>query len=307
MALSKWRLKQLWMHPFMRTQAGANLYEWLTAGVLGTQRGMSRKWCYWFREHIVLLRRFGGAEFSGSRIWLFQPGWTLAPAFMTKIATGRGPLITEDRRRLAERYLPIAIEEVGKVAGRLCASAKADCSRTDLLEQLRQAKSAEQALRLCGAEYRVGDLRALEEIPRGSIDVCISMGRLEHFSPSDLDRLFAEMRRVLVPGGLGSHIVDHRDHYWHYDKSIHCFHHLTFSDSRWEAICKGQKSYRNRLLEPDYLRAFERSGFEVLAAIHDLHREDADQVDPKTLWGRYADLTREDLHAAVSHFVVRSA
>ena len=35
MALSKWRLKQLWMYPFMRTRAGADLYEWLTAGVLG--------------------------------------------------------------------------------------------------------------------------------------------------------------------------------------------------------------------------------------------------------------------------------
>jgi cyclopropane fatty-acyl-phospholipid synthase-like methyltransferase len=135
----------------------------------------------------------------------------------------------------------------------------------------------------------------------------MSMGRLEHLSQSDLGYLFAQMRRILVPGGLGSHIVDHRDHYWHYDKTIHCFNHLTFSDSKWEALCKGRKSYRNRLLEPDYLRMFEHAGFEVLAAIHDLHRADAEQVDPKTLWGRYSDLTEEDLQAAVSHLIVRNA
>jgi hypothetical protein len=46
MAPSKWRLKHLWMYPFMRTEAGADLYEWLTAVVLGTQSGMSAKWCY---------------------------------------------------------------------------------------------------------------------------------------------------------------------------------------------------------------------------------------------------------------------
>jgi hypothetical protein len=306
-ALVKWRLKQLWMYPFMQTQSGVDLYEWLTAGVLGTQWAMSQKWCYWFREHMVLCRRFGRAEPSGSRIWLFQPGWALAPEFLSKIATGRGALVTEDRRRLASRYLPIAIEEVGKVAERLRASAKADSGRTDLLEQLRHAKSPDEALRSCDAEYRVGDLRALEEIPSESIDICMSMGRLEHFSQSDLGYLFDQMRRVLVPSGLGSHIVDHRDHYWHYDKSIHCFHHLTFSDKQWQRLCKGRKSYRNRLLEPDYIRTFEQAGFEVLAAIHDLHRTDAEQVDPKTLWGPYADLTRRDLEAAVSHFVVRNA
>lgn len=306
MVVSKWRLKQLWMYPFMRTQKGADLYEWLTAIGLGTQRGMSRKWCYWFREHVVICRRFGRTRFPGSRIWLFQPGWSLAPALIAKMATGRGPLITEDRSRLAKRYLPIAVEEVAKVADQLRASAKAGGVECNLLDRARLANTPNDALTLCDAEYRVANLRKLESIPSSSADVCFSMGRLEHFSPSDLESLFQQMHRILVPGGLGSHIVDHRDHYWHYDKSIHCFHHLTFSDERWEALCKGRKSYRNRLMEPDYVERFERNGFEVLAAIHDLHRSDAEGVDPRTFWGRYASLTQDDLHAAVSHFVVRS-
>jgi SAM-dependent methyltransferase len=311
MRLSKWRLKQLWMYPFMRTDVGASLYEWLTAVVLGTQSGMSRKWCHWFREHVVLCRRFGGVRFPGKRIWLFQPGWSLAPVIMSKMVTGQGPLVTEDRRRLATRYLAIAILEVAKVGQRLCASAGMDHGGTDptsadLLQQLRRTSSADAALRLCEAEYHVGDLCTLEGIPSRSVDICFSMGRLEHFSPRDLDFLLAQMHRVLVPGGVGSHIVDHRDHYWHYDKSIHCFHHLTFSDKEWEALCRGRKSYRNRLLEPDYLRAFRQADFEVLAAVHDLHQEDAAGVDPRELWGPYAGLEGDDLRAAVSHFIVRS-
>ena len=91
MALSKWRLKQLWGAPFMRTEAGADLYEWLTAVVLGTQSGMSRKWCYWFQgARRALSQSKVGLQFPGSRIWFFQPGWSLAPVFMSKIATGRG-------------------------------------------------------------------------------------------------------------------------------------------------------------------------------------------------------------------------
>jgi cyclopropane fatty-acyl-phospholipid synthase-like methyltransferase len=139
----------------------------------------------------------------------------------------------------------------------------------------------------------------------GQADLCMSMGRLEHFSERELAGVFGQMRRILAPGGVGSHIIDHRDHYWHYDKSIHCFHHLTFSDERWEKMERGRKRYRNRLLEPDYVRLFEQAGFEVVGCVHELHKEDAKDVDPTTLWGRYSDLSRDDLKAAVSHLIVR--
>jgi hypothetical protein len=63
--------------------------------------------------------------------------------------------------------------------------------------------------------------------------------------------------------------------------------------------------YRNRLLEGDYIRMFEAQGFEVLAAVHHLHREDAAGVSPSSLWGRFSELSPADLEAAVTHFVVR--
>ena len=131
------------------------------------------------------------------------------------------------------------------------------------------------------------------------------MGRLEHFDTEDLTFLMSQMFRILAPGGIASHIVDHRDHFWHYDKSIHCFHHLTYSDTEWASVAKGRHMYRNRLLEGDYARMFEEQGFEVLAAVHHLHRDDASGVDPGSLWGRYSELSPKELEAAVTHFVVR--
>lgn len=305
--MKRWRIKQLWMYPFTRSRLGEDLYEWLTAVVLGTQRGMSRKWCYWFREHLVLCRRFARIRIPGLRVWLYQPGWSLAPVVMSRIVTGIGPFVTEDRRRLARRYVALAVGEVAKVASRIGAAAGQPRPNLALLDSLRSARSPNQVLEVCEARYHVGDLTDLEAFPPESADLCISMGRLEHYAESDLAYLFSQMRRVLAPGGVGSHIVDHRDHYWHFDKSLHCFHHLTYSDEEWAALARGRKLFRNRLLEADYVRLFERTGFDVLARVHQLHREDASTLDPGTLWGRYKALSKADLEAAVSHFVVRRA
>ena len=303
--LQKWRLKHLAMSPFALSRYTEDLYERLTAVHMGTQEGMSRKWCYWFREHVVLSRRYGRFSFSGKRIWLMEPGWSLAPVILSRLITSNDILITEDFPRLADRYTSTALEETGRVASAIMRSATSPAAPSSLLDNLEGEASAERILDLCRARYLVGGVGDLDRVDSGSYDVCISMGRLEHFDRDGLSCLLAQMRRILPPGGVASHIVDHRDHFWHFDKSIHCFHHLTFSERRWNALARGRHLYRNRLLERDYIRLFQESGFEVLAAVHDLHRRDTEGVDPGTLWGRFAGLEPEDLEAAVTHFVVR--
>ncbi len=304
-SVNRWRMKRLMMVPFAHARAGENLYEWLTAVLLGTQKGMSRKWCYWFREHVVLSRRYGRLDFAEKRLWLFEPGWSLAPVILGRLITRGDILATEDHARLADRYVPYAVDEVGKVEAVLRRSTGAGSGDLSLLEELCEETSARQVLSACRARYHVGDLGSLARIEPGSTDVCFSMGRLEHFTPEDLTFLMSQMFRILSPGGISSHIVDHRDHFWHYDKSIHCFHHLIYSDAEWASIARGRHMFRNRLLEGDYARMFEEQGFEVLAAVHHLHREDAQGVDPGSLWGRYSELRPADLEAAVTHFVVR--
>jgi len=307
MIANRWRLKRMLMVPFALTRFGEDAYEWLTAVLLGTQKGMSLKWCYWFREHVVLCRRYGRIDFSEKRLWLFEPGWSLAPVILSRLITTQDLLVTEDFSRLAGRYVESALHEVGRVAETTRRSAGAGNSTPSLPDTLKEAASPQKILELCQARYHLGDLLSLDRIEAASSDVCFSMGRLEHFDRDHLSYLLTQMHRILAPGAISSHIVDHRDHFWHFDKSIHCFHHLTFSDSAWDSIARGRHLYRNRLLERDYIRLFEEQGFEVLAALHHLHRHDADGLEPQSLWGRFAELSPEDLEAAVSHFVVRRA
>ena len=303
--LNRSRLKRLWLRPFTQSRAGEDLYEWLTAVLLGSQRGMSHKWCLWFREHIVLCRRYARVRIPGRRIWLFEPGWSLAPVMLAHLVTEAGPLVTDSRRRLARRYVAGAAAEVARAAAKTLQAAGRSEAASPLLPRLNAANSPADVVAVCKAEYRVTGLPGLAELPGERADLCLSMGRLEHFAEPELAGLLAEMRRILSPGGVGSHIVDHRDHLWHFDKSHHCFHHLSYSDEDWARRARGRQLYRNRLLERDYLRLFAEAGFDVLARVHELHRSDASEVDPRTLWGRYRELSREDLAAAVSHFVVR--
>ncbi len=300
-----WRLKRALIYPFTLSRFGEDVYEWLTAVGLGTQHGLSRKWCYWFREHVVLCRRYARMSIPGKRVWLFEPGWSLAPVLLARLASGRGPLITEPRPRLARRYLPVAVGAVAEVAEHLCRSSRQQEFDLPLLEDLRAVRSPRAVLTRCGADYRAWDLDALGALATGSVDWCLSMGRLEHYQESNLVVLLAHMRQAMSPGSVGSHIVDHRDHFWHFDKSNHCFHHLTFSDEQWQRIAKGRRLYRNRLIESDYVRLFQEAGFDILACVNELHRDDARGVDPASLWGRYRELATADLAAAVSHFIVR--
>ena len=302
MKISQWALKYSLMAPFSVSKLSENVYEWLTAELMGTQLGMSRKWCYWFREHVLLCRRYAHINFFGKRIWLFQPGWSLAPVILSRMATSSETLVFEERKKLGRRYLEPALSEVNKVASIIVKSSNAPESNLLLLDELQNNQEPFEILNMCRAKYITGSLDKLEP---ESADICFSMGRLEHFSQEELSGLLDRMKSILVPGGIASHIVDHRDHFWHYDKSIHCFHHLTFSEKKWKTLARGRKLYRNRLLEPDYISLFNEAGFEVLASVHDLHKQDAYNVDPRTFWGPFAELTPKDLEAAVSHFVLR--
>lgn len=307
MAVEKWRLKRMLIAPFVRTPFGDALYEWLTAVLLGTQGGMSRKWCYWLREHLILTRRFGRVDIPGSRLWFHQPGWSLAPVVAGYAVSGRPVLVTEDRTRLARRYVRQALSAVRASRAQLGRAAGLAPAQVAALELPRAASGVRAVLQACRAEYHTGDLQSLDGLDPGSADVCISMGRLEHYSYDELRLLLAQMRRITRPGGVGSHIIDHRDHFWHFDKRIHCFHHLTYSDCRWRALAAAGKLYRNRLVESDYLDLFEKSGFRVLGCVHKLHANDAADVDPRGLWGPFKQIRAHDLEAAVSHIVVRRA
>ena len=295
---TKWAVRQI----FGGTRVGVWGYWWATAGLLRTQRAMPAKWCQWFREHVLLARRHTDLALHGANVWVIDPGFTVTPALLCRLLSDGEILLTDRWPRLRSAYQPAALATVRERFAGLAHSMKREEDRLRVLDGLPERDQGGLLVRI-GARYVAP--AASERIPAedGSVDFCLSMGALEHFPPEELRALVAEMARVIRPGGVTSHIVDHRDHLFHGDPTKDCFYHLRFTDEFWRRVEGNPLLHLNRFLRSDYLALLEQAGFEVRYAGHGLHEGETTGVVRERLWGRYREASEEDLRAAVSHFL----
>jgi cyclopropane fatty-acyl-phospholipid synthase-like methyltransferase len=138
---------------------------------------------------------------------------------------------------------------------------------------------------------------------QGQIDICLSMGRLEHYTPEALVAEIRRMHSVLRTGGAATHIIDHRDHYWHADSAIPVFRHFHFTDGEWRKWYHNKLFYINRLTQSDYIRLFEENGFRIVYRGSKPYPHDALPVARQQFQPQFQMLTDKDLSATVSHLV----
>jgi SAM-dependent methyltransferase len=100
-------------------------------------------------------------------------------------------------------------------------------------------------------------------IPDASIDVIWSRAVLEHIPPMVIDRLFAQFRRILRPGGVMAHVIDNSDHWEHKDSSISRANFLKFEDGLWNIINAHRLAYQNRLRHYEYRDIIRGAGFSI--------------------------------------------
>jgi hypothetical protein len=98
----------------------------------------------------------------------------------------------------------------------------------------------------------------------GSVDFVTSTSTLEHIPEDELVPLLAECRRLLRPDGAVSSRIDLSDHFSHFDDSVSPYNFLRYSEQKWSLV-NSKLLHQNRLRRSDYVSAFERAGFEVVA------------------------------------------
>lgn len=101
---------------------------------------------------------------------------------------------------------------------------------------------------------RVQRLLSTKELPSGSVDCILSNSVLEHVA--EPDALFAELARLLRPGGFMLHIVDYRDHFFRYP-----YEYLKWSRKAWDRWLNPGDLPRWRIT--DHVAALERAGLRV--------------------------------------------
>src|SRR5579871_6752114 len=129
-----------------------------------------------------------------------------------------------------------------------------------------------------------------------SLDVVTSRNCLEHIPPDVLQEIFHESYRLLKPGGVACHLVDHSDHWEHNDKNLSRVNFLKYSDSffRWTYIFNSL-NYQNRLRHPQYIGMLHKVGFRVVREEHSVDEASMRHLGQMRLPERFRGFSTEEL------------
>jgi SAM-dependent methyltransferase len=116
----------------------------------------------------------------------------------------------------------------------------------------------------CGIDYRAPFDARSTGLPSGSIDYITATKVLSFIPTTVLRKILGECSRVLRPGGIISVLIDYRDNYFYFDKSISPYNFLQYSDHTWERLYNSPLFYQNRLRHCDYRRFFKDLGLEII-------------------------------------------
>ena len=223
-------------------------------------------------------RRAGVAALDGRTILELGPGDSVASAVIARAHGARAVLVDAG---------PFAASDVSFY--RLLS----DRLRTDGLgaPDLSEARSLDDVLAACEAEYLTEGLDSLRRLPSSSVHLVFSQAVLEHVRVAEFRATLHELGRVLTDDGVASHRVDLRDHLGG------SLNNLRVPSSVWEQpwFVRGG-FYTNRMALSEMMEAFRSTHSSV-------------EVSVRTQWGsppiprnrlarEFRDRSDEDLRVA---------
>jgi hypothetical protein len=128
---------------------------------------------------------------------------------------------------------------------------------------------------------------------------------MEHYTPAELGEWIEIVKKVLRPDGILSHVMDHRDHRWHADKTISPHLQYTLSEPQFREVMGNSLDYHNRWLRSDWIRFFESHGYVVDTRTVIANTPELVQTAPALLAPEYRHATESDLNSLVTHFIAR--
>lgn len=292
---------------------GPEFYRRLTREWMGTQATHVDKLSRVWPGYVETFRSRCALGLEGASLWIHEGGWTPFPSLFNFLVSGSAGVVTNAEARVQDRYLARAV--TGALNTRLPVGL-VPAARRQQVDVLRWAAHAAAAIAQLGGKLFEGVDPGRVPLEGESIDVCHSGGALEHYSPARLDAFLAECHRVLKPGGLASHVFDHRDHLHHADRAYPFLGHLALAGPVYRAFCGHPLGYHNRLLPSQVMQHFDRAGFELIAVRRMLlpsrHYVEGDAalegkpgLSRALLAPRFRGIDELDLRTAAGHYLYR--
>lgn len=173
-------------------------------------------------------------------------------------------------------------------------------SQRGRLEIILNTRSFEELYSAIGARYTIDSNGSLESYANDSYDAVFSFHVLEHIHKGSIENSIRHMYRMLKPGGYCIHQVGIDDHLSHYDSEESKKNYLRYSRAMRKLIFENVVQYHNVLQGEDYLRLFQRSGFEIVEI--DRERCDLGGLIIHPDWNAYS---QEDLETTIFTIVCR--
>lgn len=291
---------------------GRRAYHGLTRGLLRSQTRVLRKLQRVWPGYVGVWRDRCGLALEGATIWVHEIGWVPFAPLASYLLTGSGGLITSSGEPPGDAYARAAVRAV--LEARFSTEGPAAARRARLAGLSHE--SADGLLRATGARAAFGQDPARLPLAADSADLCHTGGVLEHYPPHQLAAFLRESLRILRPGGIASHVYDHRDHLRHVDPRWPFLLHMALPQPVYRALLGHPLLFHNRLAPREVMALFETAGFQPIA-VRRFVLPDKRYVDggacqageagvPAWLGsGRLGALSAEDRHTAAIHYLYR--
>jgi SAM-dependent methyltransferase len=227
---------------------------------------------YHVRGAIAMLRRIRaqGRSLGGARFLEIGTGRQLNVPIALWLC-GAGRTVTIDLNRYLKPALVFENIDYMRRHGDAMTALFADAPEDQGLfaDRFRRLVSAPRDLpalmRLLDVQYEAPADATSIPIAAGTIDFHTSFTVLEHVPPGIIERIFAEGRRVLAPGGRFVHYIDFSDHGSHADPAITAVNFLQFPEGQWARWAANRYAYHNRLRVDEFSDLVTRAGARVLS------------------------------------------
>jgi SAM-dependent methyltransferase len=261
-----WKVKATLQRACASMPGGTPVYDLLQRTVGGLRKvDVMRKLA--FQRNLCALMIEHGFRPRGARVVEVGTGWLPLDAVGFWMCGAAGVVTLDLNRHLDARLLQRALETMTQRRDELLTMWRSVAPEAEVAERLavlaRAADRPTTFLREAGIDYRAPGDASRTGLEDGSVDAHFSYNVFEHVPGDAIEKILAEARRILKPGGVCVHYVDPSDHFAHFDRTITRINFLRFDDTGWDRLAGNRFAYHNRLRDADYRALFARAGLEL--------------------------------------------
>ena len=244
----------------------------------------------------IRMLREANCDPAGKDVLELGTGWQPVIPLLFHVAGARSVTMIDSQRLLDARLLRATCANLSDYSKEIAVGLGMDVSTVASKLEPGDATDLRSLLARLNLEYRAPYDICGGGVNPAVIDIVISRAVLEHIPHPVLKQIARAFHRILRPGGMMCHVIDHSDHWEHQDSRLSPLSFLRYSAKTFAWLCAmNPLDYQNRMRHIEYIRLFERAGFEVVAdesladqrALQDLERlkihPDFQQYPPEEL------------------------